>query len=146
MLCLEVERYRDERPDLPLRGLAALRYQMRVGVKAGNECTCKPLESVLACMWACPVEDKVIHAQGELLTWCQPQCTCLIHHGNWGKSLRPLLFHHFTPPCYRITESSIRCNVALFLLTAKIMPMTIYVNGHPENLHIWIYNGKRNEY
>lgn len=46
----EVERYRYERPDLLLRGLAALRYQVRVGVKAGNECTCKPWR---VCLCAC---------------------------------------------------------------------------------------------
>lgn len=75
-----------------------------MGVRAQNECTyVHALEGVLLCMWACPVKDKVMRAWGELLTWRQPQCTHLIHHGEQaavkvteGRACSLLLFHHFT--------------------------------------------------
>lgn len=127
----------DERHDLPLITLLSCCIKITCGLR-GYVCACMhTLEGVFVCMY---IKDKVIHGQGELFTLTS--ATMHLSHTSWwaggglgnrGKSLMPLLFHHFTS----------QCNVALFSPQQNnACALHISFNAHPENVHISTCNGK----
>lgn len=118
----EVETHRDERPDLLLRGLAALRYQVHVRVKAGNNCTCMPWRVCL-----CVCEHVLFKRRWYMLRvncWLDishntPVSYIMVTEGRaWSlncSAISPLSM------CYEITYSPTHCVWLYFFLKSKIM-------------------------